>query len=635
MEPFLQYMAGGPCYECGGKTKYAGGGQRTESPIEAQQGEQSGPDEQAQQLMMFLTEQISKGTSPSVLKRTLTQSGVKSKEAEQLVQIATQLFEEKFQQGLEPQMQEQMQQPQMQQPFMQENPFGPSAEEEQQMMKYGGLKKFIEGGFDKEVKLDNPNGSYTVKEVDPEYTKKLSDPNNITVTNKNQISNIKDTKFNRGLAYMSGLSNPNSAIANLPDAGGFGAGLKFLAGAAGFLGSAGLGIKKFTADDRTRMYDKDGNILTDSQNPDKYVKTIDKTVTPSQTASSLINDAKNMFANKAAEIPGFNSYASFNGKSTSPNPAVGIDTSYAKSKEEPMAAMPIIKMPTEEELKQKEANLKLANSKLEGTIAEQEAGQAKYDAANQFNNATNFRPDVTKQKISPEESQALMQVQDRMDAGLGFEEGGEWNPFVDNRRKLKFTMPLYAGGGPIDNETSPYSQQEWAIKQSKSFPLLPDDVKLYDEYAASFKNNTNTIQDLTNVQKLAMQQPVTYGDPLGKVVANNALNGMQMMANATDYFANQKKEDELKRKRMMAGNTMEAAPVVNPENPYGSMYTLNAGPGANQNVAQLGYRVDSGTTMASAKYGGMTQYKTGGVYQVSPEELQRIIDMGGEVEFLD
>ena len=572
MEPFLQYMAGGPCYECGGKTKYASGGQSSDPSTQAQQGAQPGADEQAKQLMGFLTEQIGKGTSPSVLKRTLTQSGIKSEEAEELIGIATQMFEQHFQQGLEPKVQQQPQQPQMmqQQPFMGEDPFG--AGEEQQMMRYGGLRKFIEGGFDNEVKLDNPNGSYTVKEIDPEYAKKLEDPNNITVTDKNKISNIKDTKFNRGLAYMSGLSNPNSAIANIPDAGGFGAGLKFLAGAAGFLGSAGLGIKKFTADDRTRMYDKDGNILTDSQNPDKYKKTIDKTYTPSPTATSLISEANTALANGNSQIPGLSS--NYSASLTGNNPAMGINTSYAKSKEEPMAKMPIIKMSPDQ--------VKQANT------------------------------------ISPEESQALMQVQDRMDAGLGFEEGGEWNPFVDNRRKLKFTMPVYNDGGKI------MTYDEWLAAHN-----LGPGMTAGDDFTEDYNK-------YVEAQKKQQQGPTTQrGDELGKVVANNALNGMQMMANSTDYFANQKKEDELKRKRMMAGNTMEAAPVVNPTNAYGSMYTLNAGPGANQNVAQLGYTFDFGTTMASAKYGGMTQYKNGGVYQVSPEELQRIIDMGGEVEFLD
>lgn len=578
MEPFLQYMAGGPCYECGGKTKYAGGGQKAKASAQAQQGEQAGPDEQAQQLMMFLTEQISKGTSPSVLKRTLTQSGVKSEEADQLVQIATQLFEQQFQQGMEPVKQEPMQQ----QPYMQENPFGPSQEQEQQMMKYGGLRKFIEGGFDPGPKVYNAEGtSYTQKAIDPEYEKKLTDNTNITVTDKNQISNIADTKFNRGLAYMSGLSNPNSAIANLPDAGGFGAGLKFLAGAAGFLGSAGLGIKKFTADDRTRMYDSTGNILTDSQNPDKYVKTIDKTV-----------------------------------------------------------AM------TPEEIAQRKAEQSLETAKTEGANAEAEAEKVKSEAMNQFDSANNFIPNAANTiypKISPivnntgpinyqEPEAGGSEKLNYMDSSLTVpekEEGGEWNPFVDNRRKLKFTMPLYIGGGPFDNETSPYTQQEWAIKQSKSFPLSPDDAKLYDEYVGNF----NVKNDLT--EKQPTKPIVKRGDPLGKVVANNALNGMQMMAGATDYFVNQKKQDALNRKRIMSGNTMEAAPVVNPVNPYGSMYTLNAGPGANQNVAQLGYTFDFGTTMATAKYGGMTEYKKGGVYQVSPEELQRIIDMGGEVEFLD
>ncbi len=606
MEPFLEYMTGGPCYECGGKTKYAGGGAT------------QGADEQAQKLMGFLTEQISKGTSPSILLKTLVQSGIKQEQAQELVGMAAQAFEQQFQQGLEARHKSEHQGI-GQQDHMSQNPFD-EEESQQQIMKYGGLRKFIEGGFEpkNEVRLDNANAPYTVKETDPEYLEKLKDPSNITVTDRNKVSNIKDTKFNRGLAYMSGLSNPNSAFANIPDAGGFGAGLKFLAGAAGFLGSAGLGIKKFTADDRTRMYDKEGNILSDSQNPNKYVKTIDKTYTPSTPATQVLTDANSKFNSQPTPvIP--SSYANNTGMVGADGKPIGpINTSYAKSKEEPMEKLQSIRLPTPEEIQQIEKEKKLQELKEEGTIANQNAGEAKYDAVRQFNNVNHFRPDISKQKISTEESDARRQVQDRMDAGLGFEDGGEWNPFVDNRRRLKFTMPLYNNGGKI------MTYQEWLGVNNLGQGMTAGDdfTEDYNKYVEAQKKQqaTNTIQ---------------RGDELGKVVANNAVNGMQMMANATDYFVNQKKEDEAKRKMIMSGNTMEAAPVVNPVNPYGSMYTLNAGPGANQNVAQLGYTFDLGTTMASAKYGGLTQYKKGGVYQVSPEELQRIIDMGGEVEFLD
>ena len=568
MEPFLQYMAGGPCYECGGKTKYAGGGQNPNPSAQARQGVQPGADEQAKKLMGFLTEQIGKGTSPSVLKRTLMQSGIKSEQASELVDMAAKSFEQQFQKGLEANV-DPRQQSRTQEGYMPEDPFG--TQEEMQQMEYGGLRKFLVGGFNNEpgtaVNMNNYNKPYTVKETDPAYLKQLEDPSNITVTDRNKVSNIKDTKFNRGLANMSNLSNPASAIANAPDAFG-GAGLKFLAGAAGFFGSAGLGFKKFTADDRTREYDKSGNILSDSMNPDKYKKTIDKTYTPSIPATTALTQGTGYSNNTAPKVPTV----------TSNDPTMGVNTGYAKSKEEPMAPTPLIKMPTEEEIKQKEAQ----------------------------------------QKQNLEYNNALMQSQDRIDAGLGFEDGGEWNPFVDNRRKLKFSMPLYNVGGKV------MTYEEWLGVNNLGQGMTAGDdfTEDYNKYVEAQKK-----QGASTIEK--------KGDNLGKVVANNALNGLQMMSNSTDYFANQKKEDAARNKMIMSGNTMEAAPVINPENPYGSMFTLNAGPGANQNVAQLGYKVDSGTTMASSKYGGIMQYKKGGVYQVSPEELQKIIDMGGEVEFLD
>jgi hypothetical protein len=65
------------------------------------------------------------------------------------------------------------------------------------------------------------------------------------------------------------------------------------------------------------------------------------------------------------------------------------------------------------------------------------------------------------------------------------------------------------------------------------------------------------------------------------------------------------------------------------------MYAPNAGPGANQALATQGSGFDVGTSMNSSKYGGTKDYKKGGTYFLSQEDIDRIIAMGGEVEFLD
>jgi hypothetical protein len=52
---------------------------------------------------------------------------------------------------------------------------------------------------------------------------------------------------------------------------------------------------------------------------------------------------------------------------------------------------------------------------------------------------------------------------------------------------------------------------------------------------------------------------------------------------------------------------------------------------ANQGASMQHSTFDLGTTMA--RYGG--SYKEGGTYTVSPEELQMIMALGGDVEFLD
>ena len=94
----FEYLAGGQCYTCGGKVRYALGGnaplEEEQNPIAdmSNQGQQikqpTTLDANAKQLMKFLLEQLSKGTSERILKKTLVDSGVKSEQATQLLEVA-------------------------------------------------------------------------------------------------------------------------------------------------------------------------------------------------------------------------------------------------------------------------------------------------------------------------------------------------------------------------------------------------------------------------------------------------------------------------------------------------------------------------------------------------------------------
>lgn len=664
MESFLQYVTGGECYECGGKVKFFDGGENMQSSPQAQPQSKPGADEQAKKLMFYLSDQISKGTSPNILKKNMIESGIKPQDAEQLIGMATQSFNNNFHKGLEPTPEE----PVRRQP----NPFsnGPQGQEPQDM-KFGGgvLDQYIEGGF--------------------------------TVTNKNQISNIPETKFNRGMAYMSGLSNPGGVMSNLPDAGGFGAGLKFLAGAAGVLGSAGLGIKKFTSDDRVRSYDDQGNITKDSMFPDKYKKTtpvtpnvIPETMGVGRDSYGVPRTPIGTNANTAAGSTPAVGAPGVTGNSVTTNTSNITSTTTNNSSTTPSSTSP-----TGTTSQAKDINVN-ANGALitSGPTATQSnsstptnnVNTSVVNSLNAYKNDPKALAEVQKlaaeqddqdlrkalEFVGPTHEQLQKEELDIKDPMLTKEYGGEqeWNPFVDNRRKLKFTMPLYVNGG--ESETF----EEWFIKNSTSPNVInnmgnkakltemwktetgqadvintdgpvnpnassgPLDSQLatnpaVDATTNATSTNTNATGNIQSPFKFSVQ-----GDDQGFQVANNALSGFQMMANATDYRENNRKADKLRRKNIMMGNTMEAAPVVNPDSPSGSMYVLNATLGADQGNRRLGHTFDFGTTMATSKYGGNTpspnqdnllHYKKGGVYQMSPEDLKRFIEMGGEVEFLD
>ena len=453
----------------------------------------------------------------------------------------------------------------------------------------------------------------------------------VVETDKNMIANIDSNWVTRTLARGNNLGNPQHAGL----IGGFNPALKFLLGAGAVAGGAGLGIAKAFAGDRSRVYDDKGNVFyynskgdqrralkngpQNQQNPSQsgYVTPTTTTVPVSggssqPTSSQPTPQQVQQYQNSQLILPG----------------QTPIVTSPAPVQSPPPAALNAVPGSN---------NIGPSVNNTPGPIPVQQSTTGPLQSDDPY--APNYNPNVPK-TIK--------------------EDGGEWNPFVDNRRKLRISMPMYGSGGPLDTETSPYTQQEWAQIQSKTFPLKPEDIQPYNDYVASFGNSNNTNNGNINPSPANMntssmnpnttnnannalsanpsankvdtkEYTIQRGDPLGFKVASNTLQGLIYMNDAKAQMNEQKSVQKFQGQQRKAGNTMAMGPI-NTQGSYGT-WNLNAGPGANQYVADLGHTQDWGTQLS--RYGGTKSYRQGGTYEISKEELRRIIEMGGQVEFLD
>jgi hypothetical protein len=462
-----------------------------------------------------------------------------------------------------------------------------------------------------------PGGNATMP-TDP----RLGNNPYIVQTDKNKIANIDSNWATRAMAIGNTFGDPRFA----PIAGGFGPGLKFLMGAAAVAGGAGLGIAKGMAGDESRVYDDKGNVFFYNSKGDERRALRNGQQNPSvgsgPAASGYVTPTTS-----TAPIPGAN------GQPTQQQVQQYQNSQLRLPGQAPLAPTPT---PTPAPESDPAALNAVPGSNNVGpsvnntpapmpTPVPAESGPLQSDNPN----APNYNPNVPK-TIK--------------------EDGGEWNPFVDNRRKLRITMPMYAPGGAVDSETTPYSQQEWATKTGRQFPLNRNDWDAYNTYTANFNNpanantpSTNGVPNTTDNTNNALsanpsatavdtkEYTTQRGDALGFQVANNTLQGFNYMNDAAAQRNEQKSVQQFKKKQQQAGNSMAMGPI-NTQGSYGT-WNLNAGPGANQYVADLGHTQDWGTQLA--QFGGTKSYRKGGTYEISPEELRRIIEMGGEVEFLD
>jgi hypothetical protein len=148
-------------------------------------------------------------------------------------------------------------------------------------------------------------------------------------------------------------------------------------------------------------------------------------------------------------------------------------------------------------------------------------------------------------------------------------------------------------------------------------------------------NAMNNTEDLstsgTGVQNEPSKGPIFNLNNLRRKAGDIMLGSMgafNQKRSKEDY------EKEYKKRLQDTGNSDQRYNAYNPSNPFGN-YTLNAGPGSNFALVTNTPMQDFGTRMSSARYGGTTSYKQGGEYYASNEEINMILAMGGEIEFLD
>jgi hypothetical protein len=507
----------------------------------------------------------------------------------------------------------------------------------------------------------NNNNNKDAAPIDP----RLTNSPYIVRTDKNKIANLDNNWVNKALAVGSNLGSAQTLGAT----GAFGPYLQMLLGATGAVSSAALGAKKIFSGTKRTVYDDKGNVFEyDNKRSYKDAGRGDSQNQGNPGSGNIADTGVN------EDIPK-GSFLKTSTDKYGQSQGIGRQGDLV-SYDNPMRNAPR-REGTDEEgnpIMGKYDDQDRLNDMLEFTgktqkdfksqgpalfgenkYGSKEELQQEYDDAgffgkmrqrNQFKRDAMWSPDLSKSTEVDELNNRTNPPAE--DPAVVKRDGGEWNPFVDNRRKLRISMPMYSGGGPINNETTPYTQQEWAQVQSKTFPLKPEDIQPYNDYVAGFNNTAGTnasnlnVAGTSNANNALSANPnanmvdtkevtVDRGDALGARVAQNLYSGLAGWNAGLNEIQGNKRMKQIQKKRQDIGNSMEIS-AVNPINMYGS-WQANANQGSNYDLANQGATQDWQTTL-NAKFGG-TKYRRGGTYQVSPEELRAIIAMGGEVEFLD
>lgn len=408
------------------------------------------------------------------------------------------------------------------------------------------------------------------------YTGYVEGDSLYTNESKYKLENVADNPFTRGLAYANVLGDPRSMMWALPNKGLLGK-VKGIAGAAAGLSGAALGYAKMFSQPKTESY-------------------------INNTKTNEFGTMKSVLENRA--------------KKNAPAPAPAQNATPA----------PTTKM------------TRTGGSGM---------GAMEYLEQQQ---------DVFSGQTQPVSTNAPLSNMTRSGgSGMGAMETDQ-DMFIKQFGGMlygDYVAPAFMyGGQPLEmyqnaGQAQPMSYDEWLAANGRgAMGMEAYDMRDYQAYLKQFgqqpANNVvinnptppagNLNQTPQNQQrKVVTSSSTSYGDDLGMVAANNALAGFGMLNSVLgerDYM--REYTDAVRR----SGNTMEKYNAQNAVNPFGT-FTLNAGVGQNFGLVANPTIQDFGTRMAAAKYGGPKSYRQGGEYYMSDDEIQAILAMGGEIEFLD
>lgn len=422
-------------------------------------------------------------------------------------------------------------------------------------------------------------------------------------TRKYQVDNLKYNNWNKGLAAANMLTDPrNGALQYLPDEG-FGSGLKAILGAASGLAGATMGYEKMFAKPKTESKLMN-NTTGEYGNTQDVLKARYDKANPAAPAPTPTPQSSAEVSRRPMTRTGGSGMGAVFGDGTDQ-----FGTGYQTDIPAPIVPTP---PPMNEPAPKGSTNYEFLNPEMRygGLQKFVDAGTTPPVSFQQW-----FVQNATRQDVmSNSANRALLEQMWRAETGQAQGDASKKDESTQN-----------PGGVKINSNTP-------VMRSGPGSGMYGMDQGLYD-FEGSY--GTEEIQEpgpaLPPPPKPTMQQTYSvseYGDNAGFVGATNALNGLGIANNVLG--ARQNKESYKQRVRN-TGNTDEMYNAYNPKNAYGK-YTTNVGLGSNYALVLNTPTQDFSDV--GAKYGGMKNYREGGSYDVSREEILRILAAGGEIEFL-
>lgn len=434
-------------------------------------------------------------------------------------------------------------------------------------------------------------------------------------TTKRQVSNLKYSNWNKGLAAANLLTDPrNGALQYLPDEG-FGSGLKGILGAASGLAGATLGYEKMFAKPTT-----DSKLMNNTTgeygNTQDVLKARYDKANPAAPAPAPTPEASTEVSRRPmTKTGGSGMGAVFNDGMMGYNDEyTGDYTNYEGAPSPTPAPM----------------NEPAPKGNMKSEFYEPEfamGGLAKYQDAGTVSFNEWFVKNATRQDVmSNSANRALLEQMWRAETGQAA---------TEQTNEQKIGTPNAPFGNTTAGQTVTLNQNSNTpgMRRGPGSGMYGMDQGMY-EFDGYNYDGTDVQQPgpaLPPPPKPTMQQTYKvseYGDNAGFVGATNALNGLGI---ANNVLGARQNKDAYKQRVRDTGNTDDMYNAYNPKNAYGK-YTTNVGLGSNYALVLNTPTQDFSDV--GAQYGGMKNYREGGSYNVSREEILRILAAGGEIEFL-